>query len=141
MPTRNFVSKFGIILVANLLLAVMVISYLQDGAVLNRIVEALGILFGGFVSLLAVVAVLAILAVAFFVTKVLSERRLHNEAGIVTVIGVIIAALIGTRWIQLPSGRIWLFVTLLVFTLVETVLLVGVDESRAMFARRAPARS
>lgn len=143
MTLNNFAAKYGLLLLFNLLGAVLLCAMVLAGSVgINGLLEALGYLFGGIPSLIDLV-ILGLVALGFVAVFLLARMDMNAVATALSVVLALIAAVYGLGWFDLPDGRIWWIVGLLLFTLVETAVVAGVGATRAMFAspRRSPSRT
>lgn len=83
--------------------------------------EGANILFGGVGGLLAMLSGLAIFIVLWWLVRRLARQNHNDWAAVAAVIGAIIAAIIGLRFVNL-DGRLWPLAFFLFAVLIETWL-------------------
>lgn len=129
MLTRKFGAVYGINLLFALVVAILVITYVEGNG-LDGIAEAIEMLFGGFASMLLLLLAFAVVAVVAGVVMYLASNDMNAAAGAVAaiafVIGVLIPATIGLGWIGFTSTRAWLFLGLLVVAGLNTLAVMAV---------------
>lgn len=115
---------FAVILFAIVFLAVGFSLGYEGGSTLlsgDALREGANILFGGVGSLIALLGGLAVFIVLWWLVRRLAKRNHNDWAAVVAVIGAIIAAIIGLRFVNL-DGRLWPLAFFLFAVLVETWL-------------------
>ena len=85
--------------------------------------EGAKFLFGGVGNFIVLVVFLAVFVLIGWLVRQLAENNKNNSAGTVAVIGMIVAGIIGLRFIDL-DGRVWPFVVFLLAIAIETWLVM-----------------
>lgn len=118
-----------VVLFALLFLAVGFSAGYEGGTTLisvDALSEGAKLLFGGVVNLIVLAVILVVFALIGWLVRQLAESNKNDSAGMVAVIGMIVAGIIGLGFIDL-DGRVWPFVVFLLAIAIETLLVMDTD--------------